>query len=278
MLSDSPVLNIQNRAFRYGDALFETIRAVNGQPCFIEDHWERLRNGMGIMEMDIPEQFSEEYFTKKIIALLKKNRIKEGGRVRLTVFRNFGGLFTPEVSDVSWIIEARKMDHNLYQLNQGGLHIDLYEEQRRQITNYSSLKSSNALFYILAGLNKKKRGLDECLVLNDMGSISEAISSNLFVIFNGVLYTPSLNQGCIHGVMRKNIIKLAGQYNIEVQECPLNPAVMLKSDEVFITNTIKGIRWVETYRNKSYTNELAGDMVNKLNEMVTSSAMDLQEN
>jgi len=277
MLSDSPVLNIQNRAFRYGDALFETIRAINGLPCFINDHYERITSGMKMLEMDLPDGFSPEFLEEQTRKLVKKNRIKEGARVRLTVFRNFGGLFAPEVNDVSWIIEARKMDHNEYTLNQGGLAVDLYEEQRRAITSYSNLKSSNALFYILAGLYKRNKGLDECIVLNDLGSISEAISSNLFVVFNGVLYTPALSEGCIPGVMRKNIIEVAKQYNIEVQECPLNPAVLLKADEVFLTNTIKGLRWVETYREMRYKHEMATDLVNKLNARVANSVMDLQE-
>jgi len=210
--------------------------------------------------------------------IIEKNGIVHGGRLRLTLFRNEGGYFTPETNEGSYLIEANKHDETEFQLNETGLKVDLYEKEKVALNDLSSLKSTNGLFYIIAGLHKKKQQLDECILLNEMSSISEAISSNIFVVFNRVLYTPSLNQGCIPGVMRKNIIQIANENRIEVQECPLNPAVLMKADELFLTNSIYGLRWVLSYRSKRYFNKMSKLLVEKVNERVANLSLDLQEN
>ena len=274
--SDQPVFTINNRAFRYGDALFETIRVINGRPHFLSDHMERLLEGMAALMMEVPDYFSVDFFTDQINDLLKKADITQGGRLRLTVFRKNGGFYTPETNEVNWVIEAMPLEDNLFVLNKDGYNIDLYEDHRKPIHKLSGVKSNNCLTYVLAGLYKKEKRLDECVLMNELGSISECISSNIFVAYNGVLYTPSVNQGIIPGVMRKKIIELAHQNKIEVQECPLNPQVLLRADELFLTNSINGIRWVGAYRSKRYFNKVSKFLTEKLNDHVANLALDPQ--
>jgi len=113
--ANSRLFGTGNRAFRYGDALFETIRIINGEACFLSDHFSRLKYGMTVLKMNIPDFFEELYFENEIKELLVKNGITEGGRVRLTVFRNDGGLYTPETNDVSYVLEG-------YSLNKKSLY------------------------------------------------------------------------------------------------------------------------------------------------------------
>ncbi|MEM9024894.1 MAG: aminotransferase class IV [Bacteroidota bacterium] len=142
----------------------------------------------------------------------------------------------------------------------------------------STLKSANALPYVLAGLYAREKKLDDCIMLNDLGTIAESVSSNLFIVLNRVLYTPSETQGCVCGVMRDQVIDLARKNRLEVQECPLNPQHLVRADEVFLTNAVSGIRWVQAFRSKRYYNDVGRLLQEALNKRVASLAMDLQEN
>lgn len=269
--ADEPVFTIRNRAFRYGDAIFETIRVVNGEICFLHRHVKRLLDGMATLQLDVPKEFSEAFFKEQIGRIIEKNAINKGGRVRITVYRKSGGYYTPETNAVSFVIEAVPLPDNEYALNSDGLTIDLYEEQKLVIHKLSTVKTNNCLTHVLAALYKKNKGLDECVMVNELGGIAECISSNLFVGYNGVLYTPSLNQGIIPGIMREVIIDIASEKNIEVQECTLTPQVLLRADEVFLTNAINGIRWVVAYRSKRYFNKTSKLLVPELNARLAKS-------
>ena len=94
------IFTIKNRGFRYGDALFETIRIINGQPCNLEDHFTRLKKGMGVLKMR-SAKMSFINIEEQIIKLIEKNRIKKGGKIRLSLFRSGEGLYTPENDIIS---------------------------------------------------------------------------------------------------------------------------------------------------------------------------------
>jgi branched-subunit amino acid aminotransferase/4-amino-4-deoxychorismate lyase len=271
-----PVLNVQNRGFRYGDALFETIRVMNGQPCFLEHHINRLLEGMKLMKMNKNEHFQADFFAQEIKKILEKNNISSGGRVRLTIFRNDGGYYTPLSNDVCFLIEAEPINHNEYVLNKDGLKVDLYEEQKMHIHKFVGLKSANALMYVMAAIYKQEKKLDECILMNEMGCITESISSNLFIGYNGVFYTPSINQGLIPGVMRKQVIEVLKIHHIELQECTLTPQVLFKADEVFLTNAIDGIKWVGAYRSKRFFNKSSKLLLETINQKMTESQQILQ--
>ena len=117
---DSPVLLSSNRAFRYGDALFETMHAARTKVQFIQEHTERLRNGMKTLKMNIPVNYNAKFFQLETERLLNKNKLFLGARIRLTVFRNDGGLYTPETNGVSYLIEAAGLDNEGYALNKKG--------------------------------------------------------------------------------------------------------------------------------------------------------------
>lgn len=265
---NTPVLHAGNRAFCYGDGLFETIRVIDGKPCFLNLHFERLTEGMRFLKMNIPLNFSATYLEKEITSLLDKNNIKGSARVRVSVYRENGGFYTPFSGEISFLLETKYIEQNYYSLNARGLSIDIYEEQKKHSNKLNTIKSANALIYVLAGIWKKEKGMDDCILLNETGNIAEATNSNVFVVFNGVFYTPSINQGCIPGVMRQNIISILKKQGSEVQECPLNPSALLRADEVFFTNVINGIQWVGAYKMKRYFNNACRVLVESLNKMV----------
>lgn len=262
------VFTINNRAFKYGDAVFETIRVINGVPVFVKDHFARLKKGMDMLRMNtIPLTFEE--LQEQINNLIKKNNIKKGARVRITVFRVGEGLYTPKNDTKSYVIEATPISKNLYELNTKGLLIDLYTDIRVHPTVLTQIKTTNKIPNVLTGIYKTENNLDDCLMVNQDNHIVEAISSNVFLYKNNTLYTPSIPEGCIDGITRKHIIEVAQTMGINVIEGTVTPSMLLQTDELFLTNSISGIRWVSHYRSKQYTNEAIKEILKKFNEVVS---------
>lgn len=270
MPADQPVLNVNNRGFRYGDALFETIRYSCGKPLFLKEHLQRLLNGMRVLKMKQHPLFSVTFFEEMIKELSKKNTIGSDGRVRLTVYRNDGGFYAPSDDNVSYLMEMYPVQEKGYVLNSTGLTVDLFTEFRKTPNSLASIKSANSAIYVLAGVYKNQQQLDECILSNDKSHIIEAISSNIFAVKNGVLYTPPVTDGCVDGVLRKKIIEVAQQNRVAVYEISIMQNVLLGADELFLTNTIKGIQWVAAFKQKRYTNNTSEKLIAKLNELVVS--------
>ncbi len=261
-----PSIAFNNRAFRYGDALFETIRLCNNKLMFLKDHLNRLKIGMTVLRMNLPAEFNSENIYEFIIQLLKHNTHAPNARIRLTVFRNEGGYYSPETNDISFLIESEEMTHT-YELNQKGYWIDLFGDLKKPVNKLSNIKTANALLYVMAGIAKQSMKLDECFILNETGAVCESISSNVFVVKNGTLYTPPLTEGCVAGIMRKQIMHLAHENKILVFESPLSNYTILNGDEVFLCNSVNGVKWVGQFREKFYTNKMAQFFHDKLMQL-----------
>lgn len=269
--ADSLNLNLNNRSFRYGDAIFESIRIVNGKAFGLDAHFNRLQHGLKTLHINLPEGFSLLFLKEKIDELIEKNQIKEGGRCRLTIYRANGGFFSPSSREGLYAIEIEPLLANYFELNEIGLSADLYPDIRKQVNKMSQLKTANGLLYILAALYAQEHELDECILQNNKFEIIEATSSNLFIVSNGVLYTPDLQSGCVGGTMRMQIINLAIKNGISVYESNVTPSNLLVADEVLLTNAISGIRWVGSYKTKRYFHNTAQKLVDLLNEQIKNS-------
>ena len=184
--------------------------------------------------------------------------------MRLEVFREEGGYYIPETNKTSYIIETEKMKEQKYSLNPTGLKIDLFTEISKPVNKLAPLKSCNSLVYILAGLYKKQKQFDDCIIFNAEGNVAEAISSNVFIVAKNELFTPSLDQGCVAGVMREVIINFMRSMKKKVTECKITTNHLLAADEIFLTNVIEGIRWVGAIKNKRYFNNYSRKLFDEL--------------
>jgi branched-subunit amino acid aminotransferase/4-amino-4-deoxychorismate lyase len=254
-----------NRAFRFGDGFFETIRVMNGRALFLENHYARAIDTMKALKLAPAENFSIELLSSQIQGLLTRNNITAGGRTRITFFRKSTGFYMPKHDDLGYFIEAEAMPDNEYKLNPTGKTVDIFGDYKKEVNKLSLFKTLNAQLYVLSAIYAREKGFDESLIQNSKFSIIEATSSNLFIVSNGVLYTPTLEDGCIAGTMRMNIINLALDNKIKVYECTLNPHNLLSADEIFLTNAARGIEWVMAYRTKRYFNEMSKKIIGILN-------------
>ncbi len=258
-------LSLANRGLRYGDALFESIRVLNGKVPFINHHIDRLLVGMKQVKMICPPDLNSLQLTGIINELVQKNE-SPNARLRLSVIRRDGGFYRPSSDEVDLLIEFTGLPGSYFELNEEGLVIDAYMEMKKPANHLSTLKCGSSLFYVLAGIYARENNLDECLLLNEEDMVAEALHSNIFIFQNKSIYTPPLKEYCINGVMRSVVLDLAQEINYSVEETPLTMAQVMAADEVMLTNAVTGLKWVKKFREKTYVNDHIKEWVVSLND------------
>lgn len=267
VFTDEPILTAGNRGFKYADGLFESMRFSNGKLKFADLHSDRLQRGMKALRLEGYSQLDSYFLQEKAEELCRRNKISQNARLRLTVFRNGGGLYTPEENKYAYVLEATPNTSPLYELNVKGLIMDIYEDIPKAINQLSNFKTCNALLYVMAGIYKEQHKLDEAFILNQNGFLCESVSANVFVVYQNKLYTPALSEGCIAGVMRQVIMDIAKSNNIEMVEAQISAAILKEADEVFLTNASRGVQWVMGINRKRYFNEMSRFLIDKLNKL-----------
>ncbi|HET8830144.1 MAG TPA: aminotransferase class IV [Pelobium sp.] len=265
---DDKILTIANRGFKYGDGLFETMRVVNGKLSFADLHADRLQLGMKTLKLEGYSNFDAYFLKEKVAEICKRNKITKNARIRFNVFRDAGGLYTPSQNKSAYTLEALELESSSYEMNGKGLIMDVYEDIRKPINKLSNLKTCNALPYVMAGIYKQQMRLDELFILNQNGFLCETISANVFLVYKGQIYTPALSEGCVAGVMRNVVMELAKEHELNLIEAQINPEILDEVEEVFVTNSSKGIQWVMGFNRKRYFNEVSRFLVDKLNKKV----------
>ncbi|SEG60818.1 aminotransferase class IV [Sphingobacterium lactis] len=254
---DAAILTADSRAFRYGDGLFETMLWRDGDVRFLDLHVERLKESMEMLHFDDFDKFDAYFIRTKIEELLRKNNmVGQQARIRLIVYRDGGGLYGPDSNKPGYVLQADRKPETLRD-KKTGLIVDVYEEYRKPFSALAKIKSNNALIYVMAGLYRKKHAFDEVMVLNQAGNLCEGLTSNIFVFYDKVLYTPALSEGCVAGVMRRVVMDMAQEQGIEVVEAEIKPEIMKVADEIFCTNAVEGIQWVMGYKHKRYFNKIS---------------------
>ncbi len=267
ILEEKTVLSIENRGYNYGDALFETIKTSFGKILFWEDHYFRLMASMRIMRMEIPMNFTMEYLEEQILSTLESNKLlKSSARVKLMVHRNEGGLYTPNLNDVSFIISVKPIQEDFYMLEDGFYEVDLFKDYYVSPSLLSTLKTNNKALNVVGSIYAKENNLHNCLVLNTNKHVIEALNGNVFVVKDGIIKTAPISDGCLKGVMRKQLIDIIKSLpDYEIIEDSISPFELQKADEIFITNVIVGIQPVTKYRKKVYVNDVSKNLLQKLN-------------
>ena len=261
--------SISNRGFAYGDALFETIRVINGRIIFWEDHYFRLMASMRIMRMEIPLNFSPEFLETEIKNLVEENGLSEtAARVKLTVYRKEGGLYTPVTNDNEYLITATPLSESFYLLNEDFYEVELFKDHYVTAGLLSTLKSNNRAVNILGSIYAKENDYDNCFLINEQKNVVEALNGNIFLVKDNVIKTPPLTDGCLKGITRGKILEIAKKLpDYKIEEVSISPFELQKADEIFITNAVVGIQPVSKYRKKEYSHEVAKTLLGRLNTL-----------
>jgi branched-chain amino acid aminotransferase len=266
--SDTTLSNV-NRGFLYGDGVFETLKIVNNKILFFEDHYFRLMASMRIVRMQIPNSFTLEYLEEQVLNLAKANNCENSARVRLTVYRNDGGFYLPQTRTVSFLIQVSPLNETHYIISDAMYEVDLYKDFYITKQLLSTIKTTNKMINITGSIFANENDLQNCLLLNNEKNVVEALNGNLFMLIGNKLITPSIEDGCLNGIMRKQVLQVARKIeDIEVLEQPISPFDLQKADELFITNVITGIQPITKYRKKEYKSDLSKVLLKKINDLI----------
>lgn len=256
----------ENRGFLLGDGVFETFKIANKRVLFLEDHYFRLMASMRILRMEIPMNFTMEFLEQQILELVKTNQVESSARVRMTVFRNSGGFYLPKTNNISYLIQCSALKSTSYQWNADRYEVDLFKDFYVTKQLLSTIKSTNKAVQIVGSIFANENDLQNCLVLNDAKNVIEALNGNLFMLKDGKLSTPPLSEGCLNGIMRKQLFAIVKKMDLEVVEEIISPFDLQKADELFITNVIKGIQPITKYRKKDFVNDFSTQLIERINQ------------
>ncbi|OSZ82285.1 hypothetical protein CAP35_03185 [Chitinophagaceae bacterium IBVUCB1] len=253
------VVAADSRGLRYGYGLFETMLVRNGSIQLAHYHWERLFAGMKALYFDIPKLMTADALEAEVLKTVRKNKPESLCRVRLQVFADNGGLFDGNSQKPQYIIECYPLEEHTTLLNETGLVLGIAIGLQKAADGIANYKTSNALIYALAAQQAKQNKWNDALVCNTHGHIIESTIANLFWIKNNIIYTPPLTNGCVAGVMRRHIMD-----KLPVTEQSLDAATLATADGVFLTNAIRGIKWIARIGDASYTKNAVVAILNSL--------------
>jgi branched-chain amino acid aminotransferase len=253
----TPVIRADNRAFRYGDGLFETMKVVVGSIRLRDLHFERLFRGMETLQINLQGFINADLFEEQIMKTILKNRISGPARVRLTVYRGDGGLYDFNNTSAGYVIQVWSLSSSSMMMNEQGLKVGLYERNRKPMDEISNVKSNNYLLYAMAAIQAKKYQHNDCIILNTSGRVCDSTIANVFYVKDGSIFTPPLTEGGVAGVMRSYLLSELPSIGYNVTEKETSVDDLLDADEMFLTNAVSGLRWVGEFKGKTYGNTLA---------------------
>lgn len=252
---DQPLIAAGNRGFRYGDGLFETLCVADRSIRLPRYHFDRLPEGLELLQLRLPAHFTPAYLSDRIIELCDRNNHPDA-RVRLTVFRGDGNLFdAPGHTAPGCIIESQALPPGHPALTPapegegrragappsggGGGITSIFTAARKSADAFSHLKSNNYLASVLGALYARENGLGDVFLLNAEGRVCESTIANVFILRQGRILTPSLAEGCVAGVMRRFMLEQLPALGYAVEQGPLPVSDLLAADEVFLTNALR---------------------------------------
>ncbi|WP_028373762.1 aminotransferase class IV [Legionella lansingensis] len=235
---------LEDRIF-LGEGLFETLRVANGKPCYPKLHWQRLQNSASFL--DIPFDLSFDTWLRKLLQCIKINAMQNGGiKVLLSSGSAPRGLLQKSK-------EARLVfDAFNYVKNPRPLKLISAPWLRDGNNPIYQIKSINYLEAIMARRQAEHAEADDVLFFNLRQHATETSVANLFMIKDNQLYTPGLKSGILAGIIRQRLLALCKSNGIAHCEGELDRATLIKSDAIFITNTLQGIRLVATLDDVSF--------------------------
>jgi len=267
---DSSSDDFNNRGFLYGDSIFETIKVIDNKIIFWEEHYLRLMSSMRILRIEIPNNYTPEFFEKEIIKTNLKLDSLFSGRVRLTIYRAGRGLYLPDNNFPIFVISSKKINEKLFKINKDIYKVDLFKDYQIQSNLISNLKTNNRVINVIGSIYAQENELDNCILLNDNKLVTEFLNGNIFIVNDNIIKTPTLSTGCLNGVMRKKIIELIKKVpKYEIQEKDFSPYELVSSDEIWVTNSISGIIPVTEYRRKSFLNNIGTIIISYFNKQFT---------
>jgi branched-chain amino acid aminotransferase len=252
--AEGALFGADNRSFRYGDGVFETMLVQHFRIRNSKAHGQRLLASLALLGFDVPRHFNWVYLEGEINRLVTKHHLPLA-RVRLTVFRADGGLYDPADNRPHFLVQCWPLQEQVLELNSNGMDIGIFPDARKSTDLFSALKTNNALTYVMAAKYAKAQKWNEALVLNSRGYVADSCLANVFYFKGEVLHTPAPGEGAVAGTMAQALLQYCDTHGIRTVQEPVTVADLEKADEVLLTNAIYGLRWVKQLHHCSFGND-----------------------
>lgn len=228
-----------DRGLLYGDGLYETMRCYWGKLFRLDDHLARLARGAEVLDLELGARAIAKF--QKMIPEAVRITGHQSCRVRLTVTRGeVKGDWrdASAVGEPTVLIEVNQLPDDPELRSVTLATVSIRRDERSPLSN---IKSLNFLPSILARAEARRLGADDALMLNTLGQVAEASSSNIFAVFGDELVTPPVEAGILPGIVRLTVLELAPSLGLRPVERTLLPADLIEADEVFITNSVREV-------------------------------------
>jgi branched-chain amino acid aminotransferase len=257
---ESLIFGIENRAFRYNDSVFETMRVANGRVLWLAEHAKRLCESLEIMQLNLRAQLNlgiNDVFNAASVATWIQQEVGKtlkdpfaNARTRLTVFREEGGFYTPFGNNVHFVIKSEPLPPANYPVAQQGLTVGVAESVVLPTFSVQSLplqtvKNTLSAWYIQANIERKTNGWDEILLKNAQGCFIDGGSSAIVLVKNGELFVSSEKNSTIKSIMQTVLLKKAAENNFSIKKTAFFAKDLAQADQIILCNVIKGIHLVE---------------------------------
>jgi branched-chain amino acid aminotransferase len=250
--ADEALIHPDNRSFRYGEGLFETIRLCKNKMPLWEKHWNRISKSLPKLYFEQPGHFTSEKLKEQVLQLANKNKCADAARVRITFFKGEGGLWETPSTAFNYLIQCWPLEQNEFVMNENGFNVGVFEAGKKSCDSFSSLKTNNYLLYALAAQYAKQQKWNDAIVLNQHGRICDTTIANLFFIRDNIIHTPQVSEGCVEGVMRSYLLESFTRAGLKLAEGSYTVSDLQEADEIFLSNAFYGIRWVKQLGDKDY--------------------------
>lgn len=229
---------------RYG--LYETLLYREGRLQRADLHWQRLLKGLKQLQFKLPDHYHADYFTDQVQRLVRANGLEQLARIRLQVCAR--DIRLPK--DPVFYIESFPLDPSIVTYNTEGITAGILEPYRKPLRPDSNLKLSHNTYAAPAAAAVLQQGWDEVLLRNEKGNICESAIANIFLVVDKEIITPPLSEGCLAGVMRAWLMPRLSAAGYTLREAPVTEEMLLRAEELFLTNSIRPLRWVGRLQNR----------------------------
>jgi len=271
-------ISVFDHGLLYGDGVFEGIRSYEGVVFRLEEHLDRLYRSAHAIMLEIP--LSREEMSKAVLETLKKNKLKDA-YIRLVVTRGVGdlGLDPRKCSNptVLIIIVPMVILHSKEKREKGITTMITWVKRDPIDATTHEVKSLNYLNSILAKIETNEAGIDEAILLDRTGFVSEGAAENIFIVRGGKIITPPTSTGALRGITRDAVLQLAEKLGYTVIEKNITPNELLIADEAFLTGTAAEITPIAEVNKRKIGKGETGPITKKLIQEFSKMVIDPKE-
>lgn len=252
-----------DRGLLYGYGLFETMRSYNGRVFRLDRHLARLKRSAWVLAL--ASELEAYDLEQAIYKTLEANQLKDA-RIRLTVSAGLGdrGLAPPNLGPITVMVSAQKLSLPSTQVYRRGIRAAIVSTRRNSLSPLSQIKATNYLDSFVALSQAVALGAEDAILLNERGFIAECSTSNIFLVAEGILTTPSVESGILPGITREAVLELARDLGIEAVEREIPEADLFQAEEAFLTTSVREVVPITSVNGKPVGSGKPGTVTKRL--------------